>query len=88
VEADIQALVPRVARNQNRLSITPPLEAGRMTREMVVKDWSGTESARYLVQKDTVDLSVDLPGGLSAGAQIFLSDSRPDEGLLIGSGPW
>jgi hypothetical protein len=88
MEASIQDLVPKAVRNQDRMVVTPALEPGRMTRELVVKDWSGTETARYLVQKDTIDLSKDLPGGLAAGALIFLADSRPDEGLLLGSGPW
>ena len=88
LDFDPASKIPQAVRDQALLSLLTPQAAGHMTRELVIKDWTGTETARFLVQSDSVDLSQALPGLLPKDYSIWLVDSWPEEGLLLSSGPW
>ncbi len=85
---DPLSMIPRGQRKQMRMFISPTLQVGRVNREIVIKDWSGTETNRYSVLRDNIDISSIAQGRRENEYSLWLIDTWPNEGLILQSGPW
>ena len=80
--------IPRAQRQSYQLSLSPPQQPGNMTREIIIMDWSGAETNRFIAQKDIVDLSEVLAKRKATEFTVWLLDTWPEEGIVLRSGPW